>query len=117
MWKNSEQHKAWSKAYNATYSKTPLAKYHVHRQDAKRRGIPFLMSFEEWWTVWQISGKWDERGPRKGQYVMARFGDAGAYERDNVKICPVRENMAERNKNHPYSAWPLSRWQKVATAK
>ena len=105
MWKSKEQ----SAAYNREYAKTPVAKYHCHKQDARRRGIPFLLPFEEWWDIWHSSGKWPERGCRKGQYVMARFGDRGAYERGNVRICPVRENMAERNKNHPYSAWPPSR--------
>ena len=105
MWKTREQ----QRTYWLEYGKTPVPKYHAHRQDAKRRGIPFLMTLEEWWDIWQSSGKWEQRGPRRGQYVMARFGDQGAYEPGNVKICPVRENMAERNRNHPYSAWPPSR--------
>jgi len=106
MWKDQE----YRKTYNANYARTPVGKYNAHKQDAKRRGIPFLLTFEEWNGLWQASGKWAERGCRKDQYVMARFGDQGAYEIGNVRICPVRENMAERNKNHPYSAWPLSRW-------
>src|SRR6187399_904457 len=102
MWKTKEI----CAAYNREYAKTAVAKYHAHKQDAKRRGIPFLLTFAEWQDIWQSSGKWDQRGCRKGQYVMARPGDQGGYEVGNVKICPVRENMAERNRNHPYSAWP-----------
>jgi hypothetical protein len=106
MWKDL----AYRTVYNARYARTPVAKYNAQKQDAKRRGIAFRLTFEEWNGLWLSSGKWGERGCRKGQYVMARFADQGAYELGNVKICPVRENMAERNKNHPYSAWPLSRW-------
>lgn len=32
---------------------------------------------------------------------MARFGDQGAYEIGNVKICLAEENRAERNQNYP----------------
>lgn len=32
---------------------------------------------------------------------MARFGDQGAYEIGNVRICLAEENRAERNLNYP----------------
>ena|SRR5215469_9931236 len=65
------------------------------RLDAKRRNVPFLLTFGEWLKIWQDSGKWEHRGRRKGQYVMARFGDVGPYEIGNVRICTVSENQAE----------------------
>jgi hypothetical protein len=71
--------------------------YFKHRQDAKERGVPFLMTFEEWWSIWDTSGKWPLRGCRKGQYVMARFGDEGGYEAGNVRICTSSENVSERH--------------------
>jgi len=81
------------------------ARYHYgnHRRGAKQRGIPFLISFEDWDTIWQLSGKWEQRGARKGQYVMSRPGDKGAYEMGNVVICLAEENRAERNRNYPYT--------------
>lgn len=66
-----------------------------HRMDAARREIPFLLSFEEWLTIWQDSGHIEERGCHKGQYVMARYGDLGPYEIGNVRIVRVEENHAE----------------------
>lgn len=45
--------------------------------------------------LWLESGRWDRRGPRKGQYVMARHGDKGAYEIGNVRICSQEENHRE----------------------
>ncbi len=71
-------------------------KYKQHENAAKARGIPFLLTFEEWWDIWQASGKWDQRGRRGGEYCMARLHDRGGYERDNVKICLTDENHRER---------------------
>jgi hypothetical protein len=41
---------------------------------AKGRRIPFLLTFHEWWTIWQESGHWGERGLNRHRYQMARFG-------------------------------------------
>ena len=83
-------------------NKRNSAKYHYnnHRRGAKARGIPFLITFEDWDTIWQLSGKWELRGSRRGQYVMSRPGDKGAYEMGNIVICLAEENRAERNRNY-----------------
>jgi hypothetical protein len=73
--------------------------YTKHKSGAKKRGIPFLMTFDEWWAAWDTSGKWPMRGCRTGQYVMARPGDVGPYSADNVKIITHSENIAEGNQN------------------
>jgi hypothetical protein len=80
------------------WRKFKRAQYH-----AKGRGIRFRMTFEEWCQIWNDSGHWHERGWRRGTYCMARFGDKGAYEVGNVKICLNEENRAERNTNYPLS--------------
>lgn len=83
-------------------------KYIQHRHDAAKRDIPFLLTFEEWWQLWQDSGKWDHYGCHKGQFCMARFGDKGAYEVGNVRICSTEENHAEWNDKHKeLSGWSL----------
>jgi hypothetical protein len=82
-----------------------------HRSAARGRGIPFLMTFDEWWEVWRASGKWPERGRHKGQYCMARFRDLGAYETGNVRIILGRENLAEMDQS--YRSKPRSdEWRK-----
>ena len=78
----------------AAYS-TPLGKFEHQRQQAKQRGIAWDLTFDEWWAIWQDSGKWELRGPRVGQYVMARRGDAGPYSRSNVFICTSTENRRQ----------------------
>lgn len=62
------------------------------RRDAKRRGIAFEFSFEQWIDVWLRSGHLEERGRRKGQYVMARHHDRGPYAIHNVSIILCEQN-------------------------
>lgn len=75
--------------------KTPRERFLGQRYHAARRGIPFLLSFEDWWSIWQASGKWEQRGRRSGQYQMCRKGDAGAYEKGNVYIATCFDNLAD----------------------
>ena len=60
--------------------------YRNHKSGAKVRGIPFLLTYEEWMNIWLTSGKYEQRGPQKGQYVMCRKNDIGPYEIGNVYI-------------------------------
>ena len=74
-------------------------KYNCHKGAAKRRGIGFTLTFEEWCNIWGQSGKWEQRGRKKGQYVMSRVGDAGDYTIDNVFIQSAEDNVADANHN------------------
>ena len=62
------------------------AKYVCQKQNARRRGISFRLTFEEWMQIWSDSGKLSERGCRRTCYVMSRYNDDGAYEVGNVFI-------------------------------
>ena len=97
--------------------KSPRGCYHKHKFNAKHRGVPFLLTFEEWWSIWDTSGKWKQRGRGRGEYLMSRFGDIGAYEVGNVEIRLASENVAERNRNHPMSAEQASVRSKRGWAK
>lgn len=61
---------------------------------ARSRGIPWELTFEQWWGIWEASGKWALRGTRFGQYVMARYGDVGPYSVANVSICTASDNTS-----------------------
>jgi hypothetical protein len=74
----------------------PKKAYDDHKRHAKDRGIPFLLSYQEWLEMWLLSGKWELRGREAGCYVMARYGDVGAYSTRNCYICTVEENLADR---------------------
>ena len=63
---------------------------------ARRRGILFLMTFEQWTDVWKSSGVFHLRGRKRSQYCMARFQDQGFYEVGNVRIITNEENHAEQ---------------------
>ena len=76
-------------------SRTPLyKKWQAHKYNAKRRGIPFRLTFEQWFDIWQGSGCIHLMGKGAGRYVMARHGDLGAYEIGNVAIITNIENIS-----------------------
>ena len=70
-------------------------RYRWHRNNAKRRNIPFNISIEDWYNIWIKSGKWEQRGRGSKAYVMSRIGDEGAYEVGNVVIKTQAENAKE----------------------
>lgn len=80
------------KASLASHSK-PLGRYNGHKSNAKRRGVDFRFTFEEWWEIWKPH--WKERG--LGGLVMCRHNDQGAYEVGNVRIDTCSNNMIEAN--------------------
>lgn len=67
---------------------------------AKRRGIPFRFSLLGWALWWHAElsrlGEGAARGRRRGQYVMGRIGDSGAYEPGNVLAMLPVENVRHR---------------------
>lgn len=73
--------------------KSDKGKYSSHKARAKRMGIPFKLSFDDWLNVWKDSGHYEERGPLG--YVMCRTGDEGAYEIGNVYIAHASENKKD----------------------
>ena len=87
---------------------TEKNKFSVQKACAKRRNIQFKLSFEDWWDIWQQSGKWSERGCRKGQYVMSRYNDSGSYEVGNVFIQKVELNISEAQLGTKRSHGPMS---------
>jgi hypothetical protein len=84
--------------YQKRYKDSKRGRYTTHKCNAKQRGIPFLLTFEEWADIWQKSGHWDERGNKLDDYVMMRTGDTGAYKVGNVFIGKFRRNFNEGKK-------------------
>lgn len=71
-------------------------KYAAQRHSARKRGIAFLLTFDEWLDLWIKSGKWSNRGRYRGNYCMARFGDKGPYAIGNVEIITFEQNCMNR---------------------
>lgn len=82
---------------------TPLRQFQIHRANAKQRGVEFKLTFEEWEQWWRESGHYHERGKKRGEYVMARKGDVGAYELGNIECIPTGENIAAAHSGKPKS--------------
>ena len=65
------------------------------RLDANGKPINFLLTYSEWLDVWLESGRFTERGNRRGQYCMSRYNDVGDYELGNVFIQLHSSNSSE----------------------
>ena len=79
----------------------PRRRYIMQLHNAKARGIGWELTFEQWWSIWQDSGRWQERGCHADNYCMCRIGDVGPYAVGNVFIATFRENLeaVDRSKN------------------
>ena len=86
-----------------TRDKKLYAAFYSQRHSARLRNIEFLLTYEEWLQIWIDSGHLSERGRKKDQYVMARFGDKGPYAVGNVKIVTANQNMSEAHIGKPKS--------------
>jgi hypothetical protein len=62
------------------------------KHSAKRRGIGFYLTYDEWLDIWERSGFLHLRGKLKGQYCMGRPLDQGDYTIGNVEVITNRQN-------------------------
>lgn len=67
-----------------------LAAYRSQRGGARRRGIAFKLTFEEWLRWW--GEDIERRGRGECDLQMQRIADAGAYELGSIKKGTPREN-------------------------
>lgn len=65
------------------------------RTNSAIRGIGWELNLWQWWTIWQESGHWAERGRGQG-YCMCRRGDLGPYAVGNVFIAKATENSSNQ---------------------
>lgn len=77
------------------WNKSSKGRFNAQKNGAKERNIDFLLSFEEWWGIWQDSGMWESRGRGLGKACMSRLNDKGPYSIGNVKIQLQSENQRE----------------------
>jgi hypothetical protein len=75
--------------------RVPRKKYSEHKSRAKRRGIAFEMTFQQWWAIWQ--DRYDDRGVLKHQLGMCRTRDEGGYSPGNVRLDTPKGNGADRS--------------------
>src|SRR5579859_960375 len=84
VYRQTERGKALGRKARSVYKKrqaardTPRWRYTQHKSNAQARGIPFLLTFDEWWELWEPH--WANRGLCSQCPVMSRHGDLGPYE-------------------------------------
>lgn len=91
--KNRERILSLRKEREQLWINTPKGIFSAQKRKAKQRGIKWELSFDEWWKVWEESGKWNQRGV--DGYAMCRNGDSGSYSMDNVRIDTFKNNSLE----------------------
>ena|SRR5258705_13812998 len=77
---------------------SPKRAYQFQKNVALQRGISWEFTYETWLAWWldQLGLEWQlMRGRKAGQYCMARYGDAGAYNEQNVRCILHTDNTKE----------------------
>ncbi len=88
---NSEKIKARTKAYN----KTPAGKLREYKGAAKKRGIPFLLTEEEFNSLWQLPCHYCDTEIKT--ISLDRVDNDGPYHIDNVVPCCWPCNISKSN--------------------
>jgi len=73
------------------------------RHMADKRGIEWKLTYDEWINWWLETGVYHLRGRGKGKYVMARYGDQGAYELGNIEAKLHGVNIREAHVGNTYN--------------
>lgn len=84
--------------------------YNLAKQNAKKRHIPFGLTFDQYKEIWTQSGKWQAK--LDGQnYSMDRMNVNLGYQAGNVRIVPVLLNVQVW---HDEQKWQVDfRWRKM----
>lgn len=72
----------------------PSRAFAFQKRNAASRGIEWHLKLWQWWSIWQESDRWPERGRGRG-YQMCRNGDQGPYSVDNVYIASGAVNIQD----------------------
>jgi hypothetical protein len=75
-------------------ARTPVRAFAQQRNNALRCGYPWKLTLWQWWTVWQKSGHWSERGRGNG-YWLTRRDKTGPFIVENVFIARGEDSWSE----------------------
>jgi hypothetical protein len=70
--------------------------YAQQKDNASKRGIEFLFTFEQWLDFW--GDDFTARGCQAGDLVMARRGDCGPYSPKNCVKAIASDNAGDSNR-------------------
>ena len=78
--------------------KNAKSRYGWHKRTAFKRGIQFLLTFEEWYNWWLSNGI-DKNLPtvptNKNTLCMCRYNDVGPYELSNIYCATISQNSLD----------------------
>lgn len=83
------------RAMDPDYARTPLPFYRGQKRYAKVKGIEWRITLTEWWAAWEASGKWAQRGNRKGCYGLSRIDRTKGFIPGNLAV--VRHEDIKRS--------------------
>mgnify|MGYP003643859709 CR=1 FL=1 len=90
---NKEEISVKRKEYRKGYEPTPKGRFQQHKDNTKKRGLEFLLTFKEWWSLWEPH--WHQRGGLGHEMCMCRTNDTGPYAVGNVRIDTMANNVKE----------------------
>lgn len=77
------------------------------RANARNRGVSWELTWDEWRDWWLATGRVDERGRMRGQWVMGRPYDSGPYAIGNLMCLRAEDNVRQQNE---LRAGEYTRW-------
>lgn len=75
-----------------SYQNTIIRKFHLLRHQIRNKGGKWNLTLEEWWEIWEKSGKYNQHGLKKHQFVMARINKKGPISKINVRIIRAKDS-------------------------
>lgn len=84
-----------------------LASFRHLEESAKRRGIQFPLTLEEFTTWGHAHGYFRSKGRREFESSVDRIDQSGPYSLDNIQVLTIGENSAKERarqlgRTHPY---------------
>ena len=82
------------------HERTPTRAFKMQHRNAHRDGIGWELTLWQWWTLWQESGHWDQRGRGNG-YWMLRLDKSKPYAMCNVAFAKGGEIFRRKSPQQP----------------
>lgn len=73
--------------------------YEAIKDSAKKRSIPFKISFDDFKDWCNETGYADEKGKQRLKHHCDRIDASKGYEKGNLQILNERENIQKRNRD------------------
>lgn len=84
-------------------------KYLRAKAQAKYRKEHWDLTFDQWWTPWEASGKWQERTNGKTGYCMIQINPELGWIESNLAVITREEHLkTQHGRRHDRNTGPLT---------